>query len=167
MNSITIEEKDLNSGVFVINQAKFKNKTAYTCIRMTDDIKSLLKQKCSGALDIAIIGLLNHGLSKLKEQNKAIEIKNIDGNIHFIEHDKTTGNSYINVKAKIQRESSKSFSIRMDKDLKERLKEASGNISYSVGILGVIKYSLFMLEKNNKAIIIKNTDANIDNSYFI
>ncbi|EHD4671013.1 hypothetical protein JRB57_004605, partial [Salmonella enterica] len=53
MNSITIEEKDLNSGVFVINQAKFKNKTAYTCIRMTDDIKSLLKQKCSGALDIA------------------------------------------------------------------------------------------------------------------
>ncbi|EJD8007277.1 hypothetical protein M2Z87_004572, partial [Salmonella enterica subsp. enterica serovar Senftenberg] len=73
----------------------------------------------------------------------------------------------INVKAKIQRESSKSFSIRMDKDLKERLKEASGNISYSVGILGVIKYSLFMLEKNNKALIIKNTDANIDNSYFI
>ncbi|EMV67605.1 hypothetical protein PWJ72_28055 [Serratia nevei] len=55
----------------------------------------------------------------------------------------------------------------MDKDLKERLKEASGNISYSVGILGVIKYSLFMLEKNNKALIIKNTDANIDNSYFI
>ncbi|EGG4537132.1 hypothetical protein HKL47_004752, partial [Salmonella enterica] len=69
--------------------------------------------------------------------------------------------------AKIQRESSKSFSIRMDKDLKERLKEASGNISYSVGILGVIKYSLFMLEKNNKALIIKNTDTNIDNSYFI
>ncbi|UYY70150.1 hypothetical protein OKB57_25300 (plasmid) [Serratia marcescens] len=83
--------------MFVINQAKFKNNTAYTCIRMTDDIKSLLKQKCSGALDIAIIGLLNHGLNKLKEQNKAIEIKNINGNIHFIEHGKTNGNSFINV----------------------------------------------------------------------
>ncbi|MCP6530853.1 hypothetical protein NL480_29560, partial [Klebsiella pneumoniae] len=78
--------------------------------------KSLLKQKCSGALDIAIIGLLNHGLNKLKEQNKAIEIKKNKASGNFIQNKKKKFNHFIKDKVNIKKEVIISIGIRMPKN---------------------------------------------------
>jgi len=157
MSFIRIEERSLNNGISVITQAKLKKPVPCVCIRMTDEIKLLLKEKCSGALDVSIMGLIKYGLDKLEERNICISMVHDKDGFCLIERKKDKEDNVIKVNYKISRINSKSFSLRMDDELRQRIKKATGHGSYTVAILGIIKYSLSLLEDLKKTLIIKNS----------
>ncbi|MBY8376338.1 hypothetical protein KXZ61_24770 [Klebsiella pneumoniae] len=142
--------------ILVLNQTTFNNDVDTIQLRMTPEFLSLIKRHCSGAIDVSISALLDYGIKKILDENISISIQQIEKQI-VIESVKRDSSiiPFTTVNYRASRKDTRPVFVRLCKDLKYRLKEISPT-KYTLSAIGIIKYSIDTLLKNNQCLIIKS-----------
>ncbi|EOC3910851.1 hypothetical protein [Klebsiella variicola] len=142
--------------ILVLNQTTFNNDVDTIQLRMTPEFLSLIKRHCSGAIDVSISALLDYGIKKILDENISISIQQIEKEI-VIESVKRDSSiiPFTTVNYRASRKDTRPVFVRLCKDLKYRLKEISPT-KYTLSAIGIIKYSIDTLLKNNQCLIIKS-----------
>lgn len=151
---------EINDGItgeiLVLNQTTFNNDVDTIQLRMTPEFLSLIKRHCSGAIDVSISALLDYGIKKILDENISISIQQIEKQI-VIESVKRDSSiiPFTTVNYRASRKDTRPVFVRLCKDLKYRLKEISPT-KYTLSAIGIIKYSIDTLLRNNQCLIIKS-----------
>lgn len=142
--------------ILVLNQTTFNNDVDTIQLRMTPEFLSLIKRHCSGAIDVSISALLDYGIKKILDENISISIQQIEKEI-VIESVKRDSSiiPFTTVNYRASRKDTRPVFVRLCKDLKYRLKEISPT-KYTLSAIGIIKYSIDTLLRNNQCLIIKS-----------
>ncbi|AUV35234.1 hypothetical protein C2U48_32560 (plasmid) [Escherichia coli] len=142
--------------ILVLNQTTFNNDVDTIQLRMTPEFLSLIKRHCSGAIDVSISALLDYGIKKILDENISISIQQIEKQI-VIESVKRDSSiiPFTTVNYRASRKDTRPVFVRLCKDLKYRLKEISPT-KYTLSAIGIIKYSIDTLLRNNQCLIIKS-----------
>ena len=142
--------------ILVLNQTTFNNDVDTIQLRMTPEFLSLIKRHCSGASDVSISALLDYGIKKILDENISISIQQIEKQI-VIESVKRDSSiiPFTTVNYRASRKDTRPVFVRLCKDLKYRLKEISPT-KYTLSAIGIIKYSIDTLLRNNQCLIIKS-----------
>ena len=157
MDDLNIKINDGITGeILVLNQTTFNNDVDTIQLRMTPEFLSLIKRHCSGAIDVSISALLDYGIKKILDENISISIQQIEKQI-VIESVKRDSSiiPFTTVNYRASRKDTRPVFVRLCKDLKYRLKEISPT-KYTLSAIGIIKYSIDTLLKNNQCLIIKS-----------
>ncbi|HBN5847644.1 TPA: hypothetical protein L3G85_004552 [Escherichia coli] len=142
--------------ILVLNQTTFNNDVDTIQLRMTPEFLALIKRHCSGAIDVSISALLDYGIKKILDENISISIQQIEKQI-VIESVKRDSSiiPFTTVNYRASRKDTRPVFVRLCKDLKYRLKEISPT-KYTLSAIGIIKYSIDTLLRNNQCLIIKS-----------
>lgn len=142
--------------ILVLNQTTFNNDVDTIQLRMTPEFLALIKRHCSGAIDVSISALLDYGINKIVDENLSLSIQQIEKDI-VIDSVKRDSNitPFTIVNYRASRKDTRSVFVRLSKGLKERLKDIS-KTKYTLSAIGIIKYSIDTLLKNNQCLIIKS-----------